>query len=248
MKKFFFAILILNVIGMNAQTKVIAHRGYWQTTPITAENSLQSLKNAQKLKIYGSEFDVRMTKDGFLIVNHDEHHADMVIEQTDLKELEKVKLTNGEDFPLLKDYLKAGKTDSELKLIVEIKPASSKELEKEIVHKTIKMINKMKLSDQIEFISFSLIICKEIKKIEPKFKVQYLKGDLSPAEIANAGLDGIDYHFSVFEKNPTWIADAKALRLITNSWTVNDVAVFQKLKLQNIDFVTTNIPDQFKNQ
>lgn len=248
MKKIIFGIVILSVVGMNAQTKVIAHRGYWQAKPVTTENSLQSLENAQKLKIYGSEFDVRMTKDGFLVVNHDEHHGNMIIEQTDLKELEKVRLSNGEDFPLLKDYLKQGKKDSELKLIVEIKPASSKELENEIVAKTIDLINKMKLSDQSEFISFSLNICKEVKKVKPKSKVQYLNGDLSPVEIKNAGLDGIDYHYSIFDKNPTWIAEAKALRLITNSWTVNSIEIFQKLKSQHIDFVTTNIPDQLENQ
>jgi glycerophosphoryl diester phosphodiesterase len=47
---------------MKAQTQIIAHRGYWQTQPPTTENSLKSLENAQNLKIYGSEFDVRMTK------------------------------------------------------------------------------------------------------------------------------------------------------------------------------------------
>ena len=247
MKKISLGLVILIAAGMKAQTKIIAHRGFWQSEPATTENSIQSLENAQKLKVYGSEFDVRMTKDGFLVVNHDEHHGNMIIEQTDLKELEKVKLSNGEDFPLLKDYLIKGKKSPELKLIVEIKPASSKELENEIVQKTINMINTMKLSDQSEFISFSLNICKEIKKINPNFKVQYLKGDLSPLEVKNEGLDGIDYHYKIFEKNPTWISDAKALGLITNSWTVNDQEIFQKLKFQNIDFVTTNIPDQLKN-
>lgn len=248
MKKIILGGIFLSVVGINAQTQIIAHRGYWKTQPETTENSIQSLKNAQALKIYGSEFDVRMTKDGFLVVNHDEHHAKMIIEQTDLKDLQKVKISNGENFPLLEDYLKQGKVDSELKLIVEIKPASSKELENEMVQKTINLINKMKLADQSEFISFSLNICNEIKRTAPNFKVQYLNGELSPAEIKKAGLDGIDYHFSVFDKNPTWIKDAKALGLITNSWTVNSSEIFQKLKLQQIDFVTTNIPDQLKDQ
>jgi glycerophosphoryl diester phosphodiesterase len=91
-----------------------------------------------------------------------------------------------------------------------------------------------------------LNICKEIKKLEPKFKVQYLKGELSPQQIKDEGLDGIDYHYSVFQKNPTWISEAKALGLITNAWTVNDVAVSDELKKQGIGFITTNIPDQLK--
>ncbi|KIC64792.1 glycerophosphodiester phosphodiesterase family protein [Chryseobacterium taiwanense] len=248
MKKIILGLAVLSTVIMKAQTQIIAHRGYFQSEPATTENSLKSLENAQKLKIYGSEFDVRMTKDGVLVINHDEHHGKMEISETDFKELEKLKLSNGEDFPTLKDYLKQGKKDKSLKLIVEIKPDKTKEKEDELTAKTIKMIKDMKLESQSEFISFSLNICKEIKRLEPTFKVQYLRGELSPEQIKNEGLDGLDYHYSIFQKNPTWIAEAKALGLITNSWTVNDVAVYDELKKQGIGFITTNIPNQLKGK
>lgn len=248
MKNFILGLAVLSTVLMKAQTQIIAHRGYWQSQPPTTENSLTSLENAQKLKIYGSEFDVRMTKDGVLVVNHDEHHGKMEISETNFKQLEELKLSNGEKFPTLKDYLKQGKKDKSLKLIVEIKPAKTKELENELVAKTIKLIKELKLEPQSEYISFSLNICKEIKRVEPSFKVQYLNGELSPEQIKKEGLDGMDYHYSVFAKNPTWISEAKALGLITNSWTVNDIAVYEQLKNQGIGFITTNIPDQLKNK
>ncbi|MPS65084.1 MULTISPECIES: glycerophosphodiester phosphodiesterase family protein [unclassified Chryseobacterium] len=248
MKKIILGLAVLSTVVMKAQTQIIAHRGYWQTQPPTTENSLKSLENAQNLKIYGSEFDVRMTKDGVLVVNHDEHHGKMEISETDFKELEALKLSNGEKFPTLKDYLKQGKKDKSLKLIVEIKPDKTKEKEDELTAKTIKMIKEMKLESQSEFISFSLNICKEIKRLEPTFKVQYLRGELSPEQIKSEGLDGIDYHYSVFQKNPAWIAEAKSLGLITNAWTVNDVTVYDELKKQGIGFITTNIPDQLKGK
>ncbi|MFY1047251.1 glycerophosphodiester phosphodiesterase family protein [Chryseobacterium sp. GP-SGM7] len=248
MKKFILGFAVLTTVFMNAQTQIIAHRGYFQTNPPTTENSVKALENAQKLKIYGAEFDVRMTKDGVLVINHDEHHGKMIIEETDYKELEKLKLSNGEKLPTLKDYLKQGKKDTSVKLIIEIKPIKSQEKENEIVAKTVKMVKDMKLESQSEFISFSLNICKEIKKTAPKFKVQYLNGELSPEQIKNEGLDGMDYHYSVFQKNPSWISEAKALGLITNSWTVNDIKVYEELKGQGINFVTTNIPDQLKGK
>lgn len=248
MKNFILGLAVLSTVLMKAQTQIIAHRGYWQSQPPTTENSLTSLENAQKLKIYGSEFDVRMTKDGVLVVNHDEHHGKMEISETNFKQLEELKLSNGEKFPTLKDYLKQGKKDKSLKLIVEIKPAKTKELENELVAKTIKLIKELKLESQSEYISFSLNICKEIKRVEPTFKVQYLNGELSPEQIKKEGLDGMDYHYSVFAKNPTWISEAKTLGLITNSWTVNDIAVYEQLKNQGIGFITTNIPDQLKNK
>ncbi|REC53958.1 glycerophosphodiester phosphodiesterase [Chryseobacterium piscium] len=248
MKKFILGFAVLTTAFMNAQTQIIAHRGYFQTQPPTTENSIIALQNAQKLKIYGSEFDVRMSKDGVLVINHDEHHGKMEISETDFKELAKLKLSNGEKYPTLKDYLKSGKKDKALKLIVEIKPAKTEALENEMVEKTIKMIKEMKLESQCEYISFSLNICKQIKKIAPDFKVQYLKGELSPQQIKEEGLDGLDYHYSVFQKNPTWISEANALGLITNSWTVNDVEIYNELKKQGVKFVTTNIPDQLKNK
>lgn len=87
MKKLILGLTLLSSIIMNAQTQIIAHRGYWQTNPPTTENSLKALGNAQKLKIYGAEFDVRMSKDGVLVVNHDEHHGKMEISETSFKEL-----------------------------------------------------------------------------------------------------------------------------------------------------------------
>lgn len=248
MKKVFCILTLMTIMISNAQTQIIAHRGYWQTNPPTTENSLKALENAQKLKIYGAEFDVRMTRDGFLVINHDEHHGKMEVSETDFKKLKKLRLSNGEKFPTLKDYLKQGKKDSSLKLIVEIKPAKTPELENEIVKKTIQTIRDLNLESQSGFISFSLNVCKEIKRVEPSFKVQYLEGNLSPQQIKAEGLDGIDYHYSVFEKNPTWISEANALGLITNSWTVNDLNVYQKLKEQGLQFVTTNVPDQLKNE
>jgi len=248
MKKFILGFAVLTTALMNAQTQIIAHRGYFQTQPPTTENSITALQNAQKLKIYGSEFDVRMSKDGVLVINHDEHHGKMEISETDFKELAKLKLSNGEKYPTLKDYLKSGKKDKALKLIVEIKPAKTEALENEMVEKTIKMIKEMKLESECEYISFSLNICKQIKKIAPDFKVQYLKGELSPQQIKEEGLDGLDYHYSVFQKNPTWISEANALGLITNSWTVNEVEIYDELKKQGVKFVTTNIPDQLKGK
>ena len=189
-----------------------------------------------------------MTKDGILVINHDEHHGKMEISETDFSDLRKLKLSNGEKLSSLKDYLKQGKKEASVKLIIEIKPSKSKDRENEIVTKVLKTVKELRLDSQSDYISFSLNICKEIKKHNPSAKVQYLEGNLSPQQIKAEGLDGLDYHYSVFEKNPTWIQEAKALGLITNSWTVNDVKIYNELKSLGIAFITTNIPDQLKGK
>ena len=228
---------------MQEKTQFIAHHGYWQTNPATAENSIQSLINAQHLNIYGAEFDVRMSKDGVLIVYHDEYYGKLEISETNFKDLENLKLKNCENIPTLKDYLEKGKNNPSLKLMIELKPMPSEIKENQLVQKAIQLVKELHLESQTEFISFSLNICEQIKKAESSFKVYYLNGDLSPLEIKEKGLDGIDYHHSVLLKNLSWISEAKTLGLTTNSWTVNDIEIFELLKKQGIDFVTTDIPE-----
>ena len=230
------------------QTQIIAHRGFWKTNPATAENSIQALENAQNLNIYGSEFDVRMSKDGVLIVYHDEYYDKLEISETSFKVLENLKLKNGKNIPTLRDYLETGKENPTLKLMIELKPINSKIKENVLVQKAIQLVKELQLETQTEFISFSLNICEQLKKAEPFFKVHYLNGDLTPLEIKEKGLDGIDYHYSAFMKNPTWISEAKNLGLTTNSWTVNEIEIFKLLRKQGIDFVTTDIPHLLLNE
>ena len=232
---------------MQEKTQLIAHRGYWKTDPPTAENSLQALANAQKLNIYGIECDVRMSKDGVMIVYHDDYHGTMEISESNFADLDKLKIKNGENIPTLKEYLEKGKKKLSLKLMIELKPINSEFKENELVQKAIQHVKELQLESQIEFISFSLNICEHLKKEEPVFKIHYLNGDLSPLQIKQKGFDGIDYHYSIFLKNPTWISQAQSIGLMTNSWTVNDIEIFKQLRKQGIEFVTTDIPDLLLN-
>src|SRR5665648_155520 len=49
---------------------VIAHRGAWKKDSLP-QNSIASLQNAIRLGVAGSEFDVQLTADEVLVVNHD---------------------------------------------------------------------------------------------------------------------------------------------------------------------------------
>ena len=69
LKKMMMASALLMVACcMQAQTKVIAHRGFWKT-PGSSQNSISSLLKADSIGCYGSEFDVWIAKDNKLVVN-----------------------------------------------------------------------------------------------------------------------------------------------------------------------------------
>lgn len=244
LKKIILSTMCIGILAagnLAAQTKVIAHRGYWDCEG-SAQNSISSLKNAQKIQAYGSEFDVIITSDGTTIINHDDDIDGMHIEDTPYIKLKNYKLKNGEILPTLENYLKVGKINKSTQLILEIKPHKAEMNEDRAVKKTLALVKKYGMEKQVEFISFSLNICKELIKYSPNSQVSYLGGDLSPKEAKEIGLTGIDYHYSIYEKNPSWIKEAKALNLTTNAWTVDDTNVMKYLIKENIDFITTDKP------
>ena len=144
--------LLACIVGMQAQTQVIAHRGFWKTEG-SAQNSIAALEKAAEEKLYGSEFDVQVTLDGKLIVNHDAKFQGFVIAETPYKQLKKIRLNNGEKLPNLKKYLKKGKK-LDIQLILEIKSHKSKEVEDKMTADIVKMVKKMGLEKRYKKIRY----------------------------------------------------------------------------------------------
>ncbi|MDR3061852.1 MAG: glycerophosphodiester phosphodiesterase [Dysgonamonadaceae bacterium] len=252
--KWYFTLILLTVLcnfDVFAQTKVIAHRGYWDCEG-SAQNSIFGLKKAQEIGIYGSEFDVIITSDGIPVINHDSkikgsNDSLLTIENTPFEQIKGLKLKNGELLPTLESYLEQGKKNKKTKLILEIKPHSTKEIEDKAVKIITEMVSKSGMEKQTEYISFSMNICKEILRYQPKAEIAYLNGDFSPSEVKKAGLTGLDYHFEIFRTHPEWIAEAKKLGLTTNVWTVNDLSIMRKMIDLKVDFITTDKPEILKS-
>lgn len=227
-----------------ADNLVVAHRGAWKKNNLP-ENSIAALKHAIDLKCTGSEFDVRMTDDNKLIINHDPDYNKLPIEKTKYKDLAVFKLANGEKLPTLKEYIKAGlKNNSSTRLVCEIKPSEiSKERGKIIAGKVVELVKKMKAQHMVVYISFDYDILKKIKEIDEDAITQYLGGNLLPEQLKADGISGADYHYSVFVNHPEWIEIAKKNNIALNAWTVNDAPEMDWLIANNFDFITTNEPE-----
>jgi glycerophosphoryl diester phosphodiesterase len=224
------------------KNRVIAHRGAWKNTG-EAENSIAALQYAVKLGCQGTEFDVHMTMDSALIVNHDPSFKGNVIHNTNFAELKQLKLSSGENMPGLDEYLSEGMKQNSTKLVLEIKPTINKERAIKSAGKVYEMVRSMKAQAWIDYISFDYNICLELMRLDPFARVAYLNGDKAPALLAADKLWGLDYNQSVFQKNPGWIEEARAKGLTINAWTVNDPKLLQWFLDQKIDFITTNEPE-----
>lgn len=225
------------------QNKVIAHRGAWKNTP-APQNSVASLKAAIALGCAGSETDVHMTEDSALIINHDPVWAGLPVQKTTLSDLQKTKLSNGETLPLLENFLKTIQQQHSTKLILEIKPSEKgREWANATVKKVLEKVHEMQAQAWIVYISFDYEILKEILKREPSAIVQYLNGDKTPEQLKQDGIQGADYHYSVFQKHTDWIKSAKENNIALNAWTVNEEKDLNWFLQNDFDFITTNEPE-----
>jgi len=220
------------------KSKIIAHRGYWNTAG-SAQNSIKALKLADQIGVYGSEFDVHLTADNILVVNHNDIIGGIDIQTSNYNSIKDQRLPNGEILPKLEDFFDIARQLT-IKLICEIKPHRTKQRNIEAVREVVNMVRKKGLESRVEYISFSLDICNEIKKIEPNARVMYLNGDLSPQSLNDLGLTGLDYHCGVMDEHMSYFTEAKTLGLTVNVWTVNDVSSMKKYFEAGADFITTD--------
>ena len=221
---------------------IAAHRGCWTGN---AQNSIESFAKAQENGFWGSEFDVHLTSDNVAVVNHDDSIAGLAIHDNTYEALSGVRLANGEKLPTLDEYLAQGEKSDSTVMVLEIKIQSSVERTIELADTCMTALKRHGLykPSRVIFISFSYDACKYLAKVAPEFTNQYLSGKKAPAEVYKDGINGIDYHYSWFQKHPEWVKEAHDLGMSVNVWTVDKPEVIQEMIYLGVDCITTNAPE-----
>lgn len=243
---FLVSCLLLSIGSISTQAQeVIAHRGFWKTDG-SAQNSIAALMKADSIRVYGSEVDLWISSDGIPVVNHDSdvtlNGEKLIVQDTPLSTLRKVKLANGETLPTVEEYLDAFERCNYTKLIIEFKTHKSKEQEDLLAEKVMNMVRDRGLQDRVEYISFGLNFVQQVRKLDPNAPVYYLNGDLSPKALSTMKLSGFDYHYNVIFQKPEWIKEAHILGQKVNVWTVNKAEDIQKVIDLEVDYITTDEP------
>lgn len=232
----------LSFAALSTPPEVIAHRGFWRADG-SAQNSIRSLIKADSIGCYASEFDVWMTADSLLVVNHDADINGFIIETSNSDVVLSQKLKNGENIPTLEEYLTVA-SKLPIRLVCEVKTHNSRSGEKEAIKRVVELIEKYGLESKTDYITFSKDGLKNFINISPKESgVYYLEGDYIPAQILNQGGKGIDYHLNILKKNPQWIDESHQLGLLVNVWTVDDPKDMEWCIDNGVDFITTNEPE-----
>ena len=227
------------------QCGIVAHRGFWNCEEAGyAKNSLAALRCAQEAGFWGAEFDVNMTSDGVLIVYHDSDIKGKKIEKHPYSEFADFEIKNGEKIPTIDQYLEQGKIYPETMLVYELKPHSSAEVEDRFIDLTIAKLEEHGLMDpeRVMFISFSLHICEVLAQKLPGFTVQFLGSSKNPDELADRGINGVDYNHLIYKMHKKWYRRARKRDMSINAWTVNKEKEMKKMFRLGVDMLTTDEP------
>lgn len=231
-------------------TKIYAHRGASGYAP---ENTLEAFKLAIKQGAEGIELDVQLTKDGEVVVIHDET-IDRVSNKTGfvkdytLAELKEFSFDNNIEgykntkIPTLKEVLELLKPTN-LMLNIELK--TSIIWYENIEEKVLKLVCDADMSDRVIYSSFNHYSIKKIKNLDEKANTALLFGDVvldTVNYIKNANISAIHppvYHLKMDNFLDEYINSGLDIRV----WTVNNPDDMQWLINKNIDAIITNYPD-----
>lgn len=231
--------------------KIYAHRGFSGEYP---ENTMLAFEKAVEAKSDGIELDVHLSKDGKLIIIHDEYllrTTGKLGKVSDYTKDELVKINAGKtkddkfgftpivDFDYYCDYIK----DKDLITNIEIKTNNNYYVG--IEELVVDYVKKYKLEEKTIFSSFNWLSIIKVKKIAPhiknallqEFYLTYNIGDLEKSF-------GFDYfHPDGRLLDEKIVENCNVNDIKINAWAVNDLEIFGKLKKWNIEGVITNYPD-----
>lgn len=229
--------------------KIFAHRGYSGKYP---ENTMIAFKKALECGVDGIELDIQLTKDGEVVIIHDETidrtttGKGFVIDYT-YEELEKFdasfkfKDLGFNKIPTLREYFQLVK-DYDIVTNVELKTGINEYLG--IEEKVWELIKEYNLEEKVIISSFNHFSVMRMKKIAPQLKYGFLSEDW----IIDAGKythsHGVQcYHPRFNNLVPNVIKELKKYNLEINTWTVNLEEDMRYLYSNNIDVIITNYPE-----
>ena len=251
---------------MNQHVQRVAHRGGAQLAP---ENTFAAFLNALTLSIDAIELDVHLSRDGHVVVIHDNHVHKRTNGSGNLLDLDLAYLRRlnaaahhpggwreTQQIPTLSEVLELAKRRAHL--YIEIKTSKRRQTYKPypyIAEKVIELVHSADMLDQVLIISFDWTILPVIKSLEPKIETGMIvsnkvwnprKRDGMQLLIEKAGeyeCAWINMDYKLFTPEMPQMVHNNGLRL--GLWTVNSKADMLLFAAAGVDSLTSDRPDLF---
>lgn len=229
---------------------VYGHRGFSGKYP---ENTMLAFQKAEELGCDGVELDVHLSKDGELMVIHDEKllrttGKEGVVSDYTRSELEHIKASKTKDdaydvtIPSFEEYCAfARKSD----MVTNIEIKTNRSWYVDIEQKTIEMIRRFGLEKKVIFSSFNWLSAVRCKTLAPEIPCGLLYEETPVRHLAYQAVDhSMQFlHPDYVLLNDEVVEECRRLGIGLNVWTINDEERMRKLMAWGVRGVITNNPD-----
>lgn len=240
----------MGTLSLGQTVELMAHRGASHDAP---ENTLAAFRLAWKQQADGIECDLHLSKDGRIVVCHDETTkrtagVDLEIAQTTFEKLRTLDVGSwkdpkykGEQIPSLEELLAI--VPEGKKIYLEIKCGE------EIIPELIRQLEQSdKPPEETPVICFQAAVIAEVKQRRPDLPAYFLH---NPEKITAKELvaqakkikaDGVDLK-ACQELNAAYARKIRDAGLRLDVWTVNDPAEAQRVIKLGVQGITTDRPE-----
>jgi glycerophosphoryl diester phosphodiesterase len=224
---------------------VVAHRGASRVAP---ENTLASMKKAIEYGADYAECDVFQTRDGEIVLFHDEEmerttgKEGMIWDYTlaELKELEVgswfKQEFSGEPIPTLREVMQLVK--GKIKLDIEIKLSGG---DLEIAQKVVDIVRSEKMEKDCLVTSFEKPVIQKVKKIAPELVTGYIFDEEKLPDIFDGEWEYVCCKRNIVDEAFMRKARQKGKKVFV--WTVNYPTEMKKMAGLGVDGIITDVPD-----
>ena len=236
-------------------TKIIAHRGFSSQYP---ENTMLAFRKAVEAGCDGIELDVHLSKDGEVVVIHDEHiqrvtggRVGMVKDFT-AKELGQIDVSGTfpgsfgfNPIPTLREYFEFASAHD---IFTNIELKNTIVLYEGLEEKVISLIKEYGLLDRVLFSSFNHRSMVKAKHLSPETKCAFLvENHLCQGGVytKSHGMDYLNPIYTYLDEDT--IKEIHENNVEIQAWTVDEEESMRYLVKNGVFAIITNCPDKLRN-
>lgn len=235
------------------KTKIYAHRGAsgWDTK-YAPENTMPAFEKAIEMGADGIELDVQLTKDGVIVICHDERidrTSDGIgwLKDYTLKELREFSFSKTHPeygdikIPTLREFLEfMAPTGRGLNIELKTGVIYYEGLEE----KTAVMVEEFGMNDRVIYSSFNHYSLKLLKHIIPKAHIGLLMGqNFVDVPVYTTMMQAEAVHPNYQHIDKEYIDNCHANGLKVNTWTIDPLVELKRFCEYGVDIIITDCPD-----
>ncbi|MFC2159034.1 glycerophosphodiester phosphodiesterase [Acidobacteriota bacterium] len=255
MNRFQWVVFLLIAVSLNfpscreyAPPEITAHRGASAYTP---ENTLIAYQTAMDMGADRAELDVWLSKDGEVVLMHDEEllkttGAEGMVWELTLDELKKLEAGawfsekfRGETIPTLREVIHLVR--GEMKLNIEVKTSQP---EPRIAQKVVDLVRSENFIDHCIVTSFDREVIEDVKRIAPEITTGFIFDEDYPEDVMKGNWDILSCSHEIATK--AFVKETHRNGKRIHVWTINDEAQIRHFTRLNVDGIITDKPDLAK--